>query len=212
MSENPFNQIINEILQGLLVQLNGEIGPAIREAGFDPYQNVASGSKGIGVGTAHYSVNDLTGVSSVRFQDMVASNLTSAGNNLNGQLNFHAVLTNSLAATVSGDLQVAFFDPGLSGNLRIDGGILSGSANVQLSLTNDKLCVTSITNLSTQFGYAGANIWINNLGVLNYLLSPLENLVLDVAKGSIERLISSEVNSVVSDQINKLLPFCASLS
>lgn len=210
MSENPFTQIINEMLQGMIVQLNGEIGPTIREAGFDPYQNVASGSKGIGVGTAHYSVNDLTGVSSVRFQDMVASNLTPSGNNLNGQLNFHAVLTDSLSATVSGDLHVAFLDPGISGNLRIDGGILSGSANVQVSLTNDKLCVSTISDLNTQFGYAGANIWINNLGVLNYLLSPLENLVLDVAKGAIERLISSQINSVVGDQVTRLLPFCAS--
>ncbi|CAJ0808738.1 hypothetical protein LMG19083_04763 [Ralstonia psammae] len=210
MSENPFTQVINEILQGLVVQLNGEIGPAIKEAGFDPYQNVASGSKGIGVGTAHYSVNDLTGVSSVRFQDMVASNLTPSGNNLIGQLNFHAVLTDSLSATVSGDLHVAFLDPGISGNLRIDGGILSGSANVQVSLTNDKLCISSISDLNTQFSYAGANIWINNLGVLNYLLSPLENLVLDVAKGAIERLISSQINSVVGDQLTTLLPFCAS--
>lgn len=209
MSGSPYTEIINEILGGLLVHLNSEIGPDIRDAGFDPYQKLASGSQGIGMGTANYSVTDLTGVSSVRFMDMVASNVTPSGNNLNGQLNFHAVLNSSLAATVSGDLRVLFVDPGISGNLRIDGCTLAGSGNVQGALSDNKLCVNSITGLSTQFGYASANIWINDLGPVNDLLGPLENLVLDAAKVAIECLISSQINSLVSVQVNKLLPLCA---
>lgn len=208
MSNDPFTEIINQLLQGLVGQLNGEIGPAIRGAGYDPYQNVASGSASIGVGTAHYSVTDLTGVASVQLQDMVVSNLTPSGTTITGQLNFHAVLTSSLAANAGGDLHVLFVDPGISGNLRIDSPNVAGSAAFQASVNGGQLCLNTVSGMSAHFNYGNASIWINGLGPLNYLLNPLENLILDAAKGAISDLISSQINSIVGDQVGKLLPQC----
>ena len=208
MSDDPFADIINQLLQGLVTQLNGEIGSAIRGAGYDPYQNVTSGSASIGVGTAHYSVTDLTGVASVQIQDMVVSNLTPSGDNLSGQLNFHAVLNSSLNANAEGDLHVVFLDPSISGSLRIDGPSIAGTAQFQASVANGKLCLNTVSNLNAQFNYSNASISINGLGPLNYLLGPIENLILDAAKGAISGLISSQVNSILSDQVGALLPQC----
>lgn len=208
MSDDGITQLINQILQGVVTQLNGEIGPAICNAGFDPYQNVASGSANAGVGKASYSVTHLTGMSSVQIQDMVASN-TTGSSTLTGQLNFHALLTSSLNAKVSGDVKVWFVDPGITGSIRIDGPTISGSAQFTASMS-DKLCLNNITNLNTDFNYTKASIWIDDLGPLNYLLQPVENLILDAAKGAIRSLISSQINSIVSQQINRLLPQCSS--
>lgn len=200
-------QLINQILQGVVTQLNGEIGAAICNAGYDPYQNVASGSANVGVGKASYSVTHLTGMSSVQFQDLVASNITGSST-LTGQVNFHAVLNSSLNAKVSGDVKVLFVDPGISGSLRIDGPTISGSAQFTATMS-DQLCLTNISNLNADFNYSNASIWIDGLGPLNYLLQPVESLILDVAKGAIRNLISSQINSIVSQQINRLLPQCS---
>ncbi|MGW8393834.1 hypothetical protein [Pseudoduganella sp. HUAS MS19] len=212
MSNDPFTEIINQLLQGLLSQLNSEIGGAIRGAGYDPYQNVASGSSSIGVGSANYAVNNLTGISSVQLQDMVVSNLTPSGTNLSGQLNFHAVLNSSLAAQASGSVKILFVEPGISGNLRIDGGAIAGTAGFQAAVNGASLCVNSVANMNAQFSYGSANIWIDDLGPLNYLLGPIENLILDAAKGAISDLISAQINDIVSEQVGKLLPQCVNLT
>ncbi|TDR81929.1 hypothetical protein DFP86_10239 [Paludibacterium purpuratum] len=211
MSDNPFNQIINEILQGVVQQLNPEIGAAIRNSGFDPLQNVASGSASIGIGSASYSITHLTGVSSIQIQDLVASNITTSGSNLSAPLNFHAVLNSSLNANVSGGLHILFADPSISGSVRIDNPSVSGSAQVSGSISNGSLCLNSISGMNANFNYGNASIWINDLGPLNYLLQPVESLILDATKGAIRNLISSQINSIVSDQLNKLLPKCTSL-
>lgn len=208
MASDPFTEILNQLLQGLIGQLNGEIGRAIQGAGYDPYQNVASGSSSIGVGTASYYVSNLTGVSSVQVQDMVVSNLTPDGTSLSGQLSFHAVLNSSLSANVGGDVKVLFLDPGISGNLRIDGPSIAGNAAFQAGTSNGKLCLNSISGMNASFMYSNASIWIDGLGPLNYLLQPLENLILDAAKGAISGLISSQINSIVSQQVGSLLPQC----
>ncbi|CAM3415509.1 hypothetical protein [Paracidovorax anthurii] len=210
MSNDPFTQIINQVLQGLVSQLNREIKPAITGAGYDPYQNVASGSTSIGIGSASYSVTDLTGISSLQIQDMVVSNLNASGTNLSGTLNFHAQLTSSLSAQASGSVRVLFVHPGISGNIRIDNPTIAGSAQFQASTSGGKLCLNSISGMSANFNYGNASIWINDLGPLNYLLQPVENLILDAAKGAIRSLISSQVNDIVSQQLNKLLPQCVS--
>jgi len=208
MADDPFTQLINEILQGLVSQLNGEIGPAIRGAGYDPYQNVASGSSSIGIGTASYSVSNLTGVSSLQVQDLVVGNINSSGADLSGTVNFHAVLNNSLNAQAGGDLHVLFLDPGISGSVRIDNPSISGMAQFRAGTAGGKLCLNSISGMNACFNYGNASVWINDLGPLNYLLQPLENLILDAAKGAISALISSQINSIVSAQLSRLLPQC----
>lgn len=211
MQSDPFATLINQILQGLTQQLNGEIGPAIRSAGYDPYNNVASGSASIGIGSASYSVSDLTGVSSLQITDLVATNITASGTNISGQVNFQAVLNSPLGTTVGGSVEVWPIDIGVSGNIRITGCSISGSAQLIASISNNQLCLNSIGNLSVSFNYNDASIWINDLGVLNYLLSPLESLILDAAKGAIRNLISSQIDSIVAQQIGQRLPQCASL-
>ncbi len=204
MSNDPFIEIINQLLQGLVSQLNGQLGAAIR--GGDPLQNVASGSASIGIGTAHYAVSHLTGVSSVQLQDMVVSKLTPSATSITGELNFHAVLTSALAANAGGDLRVLFANPGISGSLRIDNPTVAGSAAFEASVNGDQLCLNSVSGMSAHFSYGSASIWINGLGPLNHLLAPLENLILDAAKGAIGDLISSQINSLVGAQISSLLP------
>lgn len=208
MSNDGITQTINQILQGLMTQLNGEIGSAICHAGYDPYQNLASGSGNVGAGKATYYVTDLTGMSSVQFNDMVASNITGSST-LTGQLNFDAVLNSSLNARVGGDVKLYFADPGISGRIRIDGPSISGSAQFTASMS-DKLCLNKITNLNADFNYTKANIWIDNLGPLEYLMEPVKSLILDAAKNAIRVLTSSQISSIVSQQINRLLPQCSS--
>ncbi|WCM89086.1 hypothetical protein [Acidovorax sp. NCPPB 3576] len=208
MSSDPFTQILNEILQGLVTQLNGEIGSAIRGAGYDPYPNVASGSASIGVGTASYSISNLTGISSLQIQDMVVGNVTASGANLSGTVNFHAVLNSSLSAQASGSVKVLFFDPGISGNVRIDNPSISGTAQFQAGTSGGKLCLNQLSGMNASFNYGNASVWIDGLGPLNYLLQPVENLILDAAKGAISGLISSQINSIVGQELNQALPQC----
>lgn len=206
MSNDPFIEIINQLLQGLVSQLNGQLGAAIRAGGFDPCANVASGSASVGIGTAHYAVSHLTGVSSVQLQDMVVSKLTPSATTITGELNFHAVLTSALAANAGGNLRVLFADPGISGSLRIDNPNVAGSAAFEASVNGGQLCLTSVTDMRAHFSYGNASIWINGLGPLNHLLAPVENQILDAAKGAISDLISSQINSLVGAQISRLLP------
>ncbi|GKT25363.1 hypothetical protein [Acidovorax sp. SUPP3334] len=210
MSSDPFTDIINEILQGLVTQLNGEIGPAIQGAGYDPYPKVAFGSASIGVGTASYSVTNLTGISSLQIQDMVVGNITASGANLSGTVNFHAVLNSSLSAQAGGDLHVLFIDPGISGSLRIDSPSISGTAQFQAGTTGGKLCLNQLSGMNANFNYGNASVWIDGLGPLNDLLQPVENLILDAAKGAISGLISSQINSIVSEELNRAMPQCVS--
>ncbi len=212
MSNDPITQILNEVLQGLVTQLNGEIPGAISGAGYDPYRNVASGSASIGVGTASYAVENLTGLSSLRLQDMVVSNVSGSGSSLSGNLSFHAALGSSLSAQARGSVSILFVDPSISGNLRIDGATIAGNAQFHASTAGGKLCLDAISAMDADFNYSNAAIWINDLGPLNYLLQPVENLILDAAKGAIRNLISSQINDIVSEQLNKLLPRCMPLA
>ncbi|GEM_PF-4827340 len=208
MSTDPVTQILNEVLQGLVTQLNGEIHAAIVGAGYDPYRDVASGSTSIGIGTASYSVSNLTGISSLQLQDMVVGNVSASGANLVGTVSFHAQLTSSLMAQVAGEVSVLFAHPGISGSLRIDSPTIAGTAQFQASTSGGKLCLNTLSGLSTDFNYGNAAIWINDLGPLNYLLQPVENLILDAAKGAIRSLISSQIGGIVGRELSQQLPQC----
>ncbi|MEI8633318.1 hypothetical protein P4S72_17200 [Vibrio sp. PP-XX7] len=210
-STDPFTKIINQILEGVVKTFNSEIGPAIHDAGYDPYKNVSSGSSSIGVGSVSYSITDLAGLSSFEIEDLVTSEIESRGSSLVGKLAYHAKLNESLSTKVGGKLKILFAHPGISGSIRISDATVSGSASVIATVEGSKVCITDISNLSADFNYGSANIWINDLGPLNYLLKPLESLILDVAKSSIRSLVSGEVESIVSSQLKDQLPQCASL-
>ena len=181
MSNDPITQILNEVLQGLVTQLNGEIPGAISGAGYDPYRNVASGSASIGVGTASYAVENLTGLASLRLQDMVVGNVSGSGSNLSGTLSFHAALGSSLAAQARGSVSILFVDPSISGSLRIDGATIAGNAQFHASTAGGKLCLDAVSSMDADFNYGNAAIWINDLGPLTvsytHLTLPTKRIV-----------------------------------
>ena len=157
-------------------------------------------------------MENLTGLASLRLQDMVVGNVSGSGSNLSGTLSFHAALGSSLAAQARGSVSILFVDPSISGNLRIDGATIAGNAQFHASTAGGKLCLDAVSSMDADFNYGNAAIWINDLGPLNYLLQPVENLILDAAKGAIRALISSQINDIVSEQLNKLLPQCMPLA
>jgi len=208
---NPYTTIINEIIKALLPSINARIGEDLRGAGFDPLKNVASGSQGFGIGTAHYSVTNLTGFSSVQIKDLLASNIT-GDKTLTGDLAVHIEVERSLHADIEGDVQILFADPSIYGNITIDGASIAAKGTFKASVDGEKLCINKVTLTSSDFTYVSGDANVDGPSILNDILKPLENLIMDAVKGDIRSLASSRIQAIFNDQINQYLPVCQSMS
>lgn len=205
---NPYEQLLNQILEAMLPKINGAIGGEIRNKHLDPLKNVASGSKGFGIGTAHYAVHNLSGLSSLDIKELHISNVTGEPENLSGNVAINVALNSSLSAAVSGDVKILFADPGISGKISISGASVAGGGSFGASVEGEKICLNKINLTSTNFNYSSANISLDLPGIIDSILKPLENLILDAVKGDIRSLVSSQIKGILNDQIGNILPQC----
>lgn len=208
---NPYTEILNQILSALLPKINDAIGGAIKEKGLDPYKHVASGSKSFGIGKASYSVTNLTGLSSIEIKAIKASNVSGSGANLSGDMAMFVKMTSNLGAKISGDVKILFADPGISGSLKVKGATVSGEGGFSASVDGTKVCLNKINITTADFNYTNASASIDGAGIINDILKPLENLILDAVKGDIRNLVSGEVKSVLNEQVDGFLPQCTNL-
>ncbi len=208
---NPYTEILNQVLKALIPKLNGELGSEIKKGGLDPYPHVASGSESFGIGKASYSVTNLTGLSSLEFVDIVVNNVSGSNNSLSGDLAYHVQLKSNLSTNISGQVAILFAEPSISGSITISGATISGEGTFSSSTDGTKICLNTINVTSSNFNYADANAEINGAGIINDIIKPLENLILDAVKGDIRSLISGAIKSIFNQQANGLLPQCTNL-
>jgi hypothetical protein len=210
---DPYSKLLNEIIKAMLPEANSYIDSAIRSGGFDPLQKVISDSKSFGIGKASYSVTDLTGLSSLEIQSMEVSNVTGNPPNLSGDATIHLVLNSDLAANIEGDVKIKFppADPGISGSITVNGCTVSGDGIFKATVDSSQICLTQVNVTSADFNYSSADAKINGPKIINVIIKPLENLILDAVKGDIRSLVSGQLKSIVNSEISNLLPLCQSL-
>lgn len=207
-----YTNLLNQILNALKPQLNNSIGNAIREKGLDPYAKVASGSYDFDIGTAYYSVTNLTGLASTIIQSLQVSSVSGSGSNLTGVINFCSDIRSLLETQVGGSVHVLFTHPSITGNVTFEEATASGNADFSTTIHNNQICLNSINVISVDFNYLNPNIDIDGSSIIKPILNALGNLILDAVKGNIRTLISGEVKDVLNQQINALLPQCYNLS
>lgn len=209
---NPYSEILNQILKDLISKLNPQLASVIKNSGLDPYSNVDSGSLDLAIGTASYSVTNLTGLSSLQFGGIAVNSLSDGGSNLSGDITYNVQLNSNLSADISGDVQITFIDPSISGSITISGATVSGHATFSASIdASSKICLNTVNITSSNFNYSDASVNIDGAGIINDILKPLEDFILNEVKGKISSLISDAIKSILNKKIADFLPQCTNL-
>ncbi len=202
--------ILNTILtDSVIPDLNKNLPTAIRNDNLDPLANVTSATTGGRFASATASVRNLTGLSSITIVTLAVSSVHSSGSaDLTGTVSMAAHFNSPLAATLSASAQAIGITVGpLSGTVSFSQATVEATGSFQADL-GTKICLGSLDLSSVSVDYDDPSINIPDLGVLNYLLKPLESAILDALKTKITSLLSTEVDTILSEQLHALLPKC----
>lgn len=220
-----FQDLLNALISANLPTINSAIPPAIVSRGLDPMQNVTSGSDTIGSinlgictaeAVASYVLQHLTGLSSFQINSLVvtSANADPSGTSVTGTIQLNAVLTSNISIEVGGNFKAGclYVTPsvGISGTATVSGVSISASGDFRASI-GSQLCLTAIDVTNPALNYGNASISIDGLGILNELLSPLEDFILGLVKGPIIGLIQSAVTPPINSAIAGALPLCTNL-
>jgi hypothetical protein len=223
MSNNQFQDLLNKMIQSKLPEINALLVRSIRSGGLDPKVNVTSGSQTIGsIGiwpfrvdaVASYRMQNLTGLSAISINSMgIASvNTTSDGAGLRGTIRLQATMSSNLRMDVGGKITAAgFVSVGIGGNATMTSGSIDATGDFVATI-GDQLCLTSIYVGTAGLNYGNINLYIDGLGIFNFLLDPLKNFILGQVKGPIINLIQQAIVPPVNNALKDVLPQCTALS
>jgi hypothetical protein len=224
---NPIEDLLNQMIAGMLPQINGAIQQNIRSNNLDPWGQVAHGSEGIGsidliicdasVG-ANYNVGNMRGLSSITINSITVSNTQDDPQDpakLVGNISVVASMAQNLNAGLWGNVEAkcGFAHPSVSidGSATVSGLRASAAGFFSASQTDDALCLDSISVSNMNVDYSELSVHIDSLGVFGFLLDPLVNVIVGAFKGQITGAIASALKPAVNSEVNKMLPQCQSL-
>ena len=221
-----FQDLLNALISANLSNINSAATSAILTRGLDPMQNVTSGAKVIGIidlgictaeAVASYVLQNLTGLSSFHINSLVVTSATASpdGTSMNGTIQLDAVLLSNVGIQVGGNFKAGclFYTPsvGLSGNVAVSSVSISASGDFNATI-GTQLCLTAIDVMNPALNYNNISVNIDGPGILNELLGPLEDFILDLVKGQIIGLVECSITPPINVAISDILPLCTSLS
>ncbi|WP_338849091.1 hypothetical protein V8J88_09060 [Massilia sp. W12] len=204
---DPYSSLINQILSAMLPQLNQDIGPQIRQAGWDPSGNLVSGSQDFGIGTLHYSLGGLSGLSSLQLNSLSVSALDASNPGyLTGTMNFAGSFSSNISATVGADFKIWFVDPSVSIALTLKSCSISGSMNFHADIGAVILKLDQVSNGAASISYGDSSYDISGLGPFDSLADTIGDAMMGLLKGQIQSEVSAAASMVVSQAVSGILP------
>jgi hypothetical protein len=222
---DPFLDLLNALIKGKLPEINTTISSVIKSNGLDPIVNVASGAVTIGsidLGLctaeviASYKLENLKGLSTFLINTLVITSATSSpdGSELYGTIQMNASLTSDIGIHVGGKLKaqcgVLKSSIDIGGSVDVSSVTINAAGDFNASI-GSSICLTEIDIMNPGLSYGKITIYIDNLGIFNKLLQPLEDLILNLVKGYVISSVQGLLTPVVNDAINGLLPLCTNL-
>ena len=212
--------IVNALVDALLPELNEELPQAIKDAGLDPWKNVASDSKTLGKinlgvckasAKASYSIKDMTGLSSLEITSAEAGSLQGT-TTITGTLSMRAKLNKSLSAKVSGKISakcgIVSDSASISGKVTAKGVTGKGAGNFTATISGTTACVTEAKITTFSLDYDDIDVKIDGLGIFNSLLDPLVDAVDALFGSAIKNEVANALKPVLNDLLKDELPFC----
>ena len=221
-------QLVNEALKDLLPVVNPIIDQEIKSQNLDPWQNVAGGTASPGqycydfpwpvgnecVGaSASWSVTNFKGLSALKIQKFTAISLQKTGGNdeFSADVNLIVSSASSLQGSVSGSVgaKVAFIHPTVSigGNVTVNSPVANDTGTITVSYKDGKICISKISLSAPTVHTGDISVSVNGLGVFDFLLDGVVNVIVNGFKSQLLGLLSSQLTPLLNREINSQMPF-----
>ncbi|MCE7994683.1 MAG: hypothetical protein HEP71_22100 [Roseivirga sp.] len=213
---------LNEILTGLIPQINTNITTMVLELGKDPIPTLASWSKneqgnvlGINVGEikSRMSITNVTGLSTLAVKSIAVSDLagdiTSA---ISGKLTLTAAFDTDMAATLSGDLTTSVGGAQNSTNIQGSANILdvkmTATGTFAATVNGETLCLTSLGFASASIDSWNLHLVLGDLGFFQPAHAAFQARFANYFNVDFRNSFNSALPRLFSDPAQPLLPGC----
>ncbi len=207
------DKLLNRIIsKHVLPRLDQDLGALIKQDNLDPYANVASAKTGGSAASATASLRNLTGLSSLQISSLTVTGVTARHlKHLAGNVALAAAFGSPLAAALSASARALFVKVGpVAGTMQVTDVSVRSGGSFQATL-GGKICLNALEVHDLTVGFGSVSVDLPDLGELNHLLQPLEQAVVDHFKGEITSLLSSQVTTIMHEQLESMLPGCVRL-
>lgn len=212
--------IVNALIDAMLPALNAALPQAIKDAGLDPWEDVAKGSDtlgkiNLGVCTASakasYSIKDMVGLSSLEITSADVLSLDGT-TTVTGTLTMAAKLNKNLSAKLSGKVSakcgLISESVSISGSATAKGVTGKATGDFTATIGVPQSCMTSVKITKFSLDYSDIDIKVNGLGVFNSLLDPLVDAIDALFGDAIKGEVADALRPVLNDLLADELPFC----
>ena len=212
--------IVNALIDAMLPALNAALPKAIKDAGLDPWKEVAKGSETLGKinlvvctasAKASYSIKDMLGLSSIEITSADVTSLEGT-TTVTGTLTMAAKLNKNLSAKLSGKVSascgIVSESVGISGSVTAKGVTGKATGDFTATLSVEQSCMTSVKITKFSLNYSDIDVKVDGLGIFNSLLDPLVDAIDDLFGDAIKGEVADALKPVLNDLLADELPFC----
>lgn len=224
---DPIIDILNKFIKVNLPAINSEIQKTIKQQNLDPKADVVSGDKVLGsidLGfdkayvKASYKISDLKGLSTLsisRFEIVSVDQNPNDSDSVSGKVQIEVKLGSDIQANMGGSVSAGCGpihpDIGLSGTVKAPNVTANSTGSLNAGINGVKLCVSSFDMVEFSVSYGHPDVYIDDLGMFNNFMEPLEDAIITLFNGDLKSMITSVIRSSVKEQVDKYLPLCVGL-
>ncbi|GAB5525260.1 MAG: hypothetical protein Roseis2KO_31320 [Roseivirga sp.] len=213
---------LNEILTGLIPQINANITAMVVELGKDPIPTLASWNEtengsivGINVSEirSKMSITNVTGLSTLAIKSMAVSDMAGdIASAISGNLTLSAAFDTDMAAILSGDLNANVAgvqnSTSLRGSARILDVKMTAAGTFAATVNGEALCLTSLGFASASIDSWASQIVLGDLGFFQPGHAAFEAMFAGYFDNDFRKSLQSALPRLFSDPAKPLLPSC----